>query len=125
MIDIPDSIFPTNDEGQAVCGKCQKPVKECKCVSYDPSAPKLERYSVRIRRDSKNRRGKTVTLIEGLPNDDQFCKRLAKTLKSKSGSGGSYSLVDGMGVIEIQGENVDLIKSILMKEGFTDIKQLR
>jgi len=121
MIEIPDSVFPTNDDGEAICGKCKKSVKECECVAYDPSQPKLERYHVTVRKDSKNRRGKSVILIEGLPNDARYCKTLAKELKTRTGSGGSSFVRDGMGVIEIQGHNIDQIKQILIKSGFDNV----
>ena len=121
MIDIPNSIFPTNDDGQAVCGKCKQPLDACTCPSYDTSKPKAEQYTLKIRMDKKNRKGKKVMMIEGLPKDVAYCKALAKTFKSKAGCGGTSYLNEEGGVIEIQGKNKDLIKKILSQEGFIDI----
>jgi translation initiation factor 1 len=53
---------------------------------------------VRVGRTSSGRRGKTVTLVTGLPPDD--LDAVAKELKKLCGSGGSVK----DGVVEIQGD---------------------
>ena len=118
MIDIPDSIFSSNQDGEAICPKCQRVLKECSCPSYDPSEPKKEQYVVQISLEKSGRRGKAVTLLSNLPADDGYLKKMTKQLKSQVGSGGTHYVKDGMGVIEIQGDRREALKSRLQKEGF-------
>jgi translation initiation factor 1 len=68
----------------------------------------------KVRRETKGRKGKGVITITGLGLDNKALKELAKKLKKTCGSGGS--VVDE--TIEIQGNNRDLIKEILEKQGF-------
>jgi translation initiation factor 1 len=56
---------------------------------------------VRIARDSRRRRGKTVTTITGLPGADADLDAMLKTLKQFCGAGGSR---EGR-VLEIQGDH--------------------
>lgn len=68
---------------------------------------------VRIQRQTSGRKGKGVCLITGIDVDDAQLATLAAELKKKCGCGGS--LKDG--VIEIQGDKRDLIKSLLEAKG--------
>ena len=69
---------------------------------------------VRVRREKKGRRGKTVTTVSGVAMGDKELKALASELKRKCGSGGSMS----DGVIEIQGDHVDCVMEELAGKGF-------
>ncbi|MCF5770387.1 translation initiation factor [Aeromonas veronii] len=69
--------------------------------------------TVRIRRETKGRKGAGVITIHGVPADQQ--KSLATLLKKKCGTGGGIK----EGVIEIQGDKRDLIKTELEKAGFS------
>lgn len=69
---------------------------------------------VRLHRETKGRKGKGVTLITGIPLAGEELKALAKTLKQKAGVGGS--LKDG--VIEIQGDQRDLLLPLLEAYGW-------
>jgi translation initiation factor 1 len=68
----------------------------------------------RVRRETKGRGGKTVTTISGVSLAEEPLKELASVLKKRCGCGGS--LKDG--VIEIQGDHVDLLLAELLKRGF-------
>ena len=70
---------------------------------------------VRIRRETKGRKGKGVTTVSGVMLDAAELKSLCSDLKKTCGTGGA---VKG-GVIEIQGDNRDKIKSVLEKRGMT------
>ncbi len=69
---------------------------------------------VRIQRQTSGRKGKGVCIITGLDLEDAELKLLAAELKKRSGVGGSVK--DGM--IEIQGDNRDLLKQLLEQKGF-------
>ena len=65
---------------------------------------------VRIQRQTSGRKGKGVCLITGVDLDDAELTKLAAELKKKCGCGGA-------GVIEIQGDKRDLLKSLLEAKG--------
>jgi len=70
---------------------------------------------VRIKRETKGRKGKGVMTINGLLLDEKALKVLAKELKKLVGCGGAVK----DGIIEIQGDKRDIIKAYLEKKGHT------
>ena len=68
---------------------------------------------MRIKRETKGRKGKGVTIITGISQDRLL--ELAKQLKKQCSSGGTVK----DGVIEIQGDHRDMLMQELMKLGFT------
>lgn len=77
-----------------------------------PARPKGDGV-VRIQRQTSGRKGKGVCLITGIDADDAALTTLAAELKKKCGCGGSVK----DGVIEIQGDKRELIKSLLEAKG--------
>lgn len=69
---------------------------------------------VRIQRQTSGRKGKGVCVITGLDLNDVETNQLAAELKKKLGTGGSAK----DGIIEIQGDKRDLIKTVLESKGF-------
>jgi len=69
--------------------------------------------TVRIRRETKGRKGKGVTTVSGIELPEAELKTLAKQLKQKCSTGGTVK----SGVIEIQGDHRDLLKTELEKLG--------
>jgi translation initiation factor 1 len=93
------------------CPECGKPVDACICKSTliaegDGIA--------RVRRESKGRGGKTVTTVTGVPLALDDLKELATSLKRRCGTGGA--LKDG--IIEIQGDHVEVLIAELIKQGY-------
>ena len=78
----------------------------------------LLKWTAVFRIEKGGRGGKTVTVIDQLPRQDEFVRELCKELKSKCGSGGTYSLLSDRGVIEIQGDKREAIKALFVKKGF-------
>lgn len=70
---------------------------------------------VQLRRESKGRCGKTVTLVTDLPLTSEAIKTLAKALKQLCGTGGTVK----DDIIEIQGEHREKIRPFLESKGFT------
>ena len=68
---------------------------------------------LRIRRETKGRKGKGVTIVSGFGLPDSELKALAKHLKQKCSTGGTVK----EGVIEIQGDHRDTLKAELEKLG--------
>ncbi|WP_423359431.1 translation initiation factor Sui1 [Pseudomonas citronellolis] len=93
------------------CPDCNQPVGACICKqSVIPAGDGI----ARVRRETKGRGGKTVTTVSGVPLAEDALKELATALKKRCGTGGA--LKDG--VIEIQGDHVELLLEELAKRGF-------
>ncbi|ATF49286.1 stress response translation initiation inhibitor YciH [Citrobacter sp. C348] len=84
-------------------------IDEPKVVTERPKGDGI----VRIQRQTSGRKGKGVCLITGIDLDDSELTKLAAELKKKCGCGGAVK----EGVIEIQGDKRDLIKSLLEAKG--------
>lgn len=83
-------------------------------VPRKQSASPSPREAVRVSRESKGRRGKTVTIISGLTLDEAKLQELSTRLKQICGTGGTVK--DGK--IEIQGDQCDRILAELQNRGF-------
>ena len=68
-----------------------------------------EKQNLRVTLDSKQRKGKIVTLVQGFVGTEENLKELAKLLKNKCGVGGSVK----DGEIIIQGEVKEKVLTIL------------
>ncbi len=81
-----------------------------------PKPPRQPRGDgiVRVRREVKGRRGKGVTVVEGVPLDEAGLRELASELKRRFGGGGS--VVDGR--IELQGDHRDALLPLLEDRGW-------
>ena len=84
-----------------------------------PSGPAAEpttkaQQMVRVQPTRGGKGGKIVTVIQGLELDAAGFKVLLKKLKTRIGSGGTAK----DGVIELQGDQVDLALELLSKEGY-------
>jgi translation initiation factor 1 len=69
----------------------------------------------RLRIERAGRRGKTVTVIEGLPRNAAFLQALAAELKRACGSGGT-ALEDR---VELQGDHLETLRALLAARGWT------
>ena len=74
--------------------------------------------AVRVGLERSGRKGKTVTLITGLPLAGDELRSLATALKRRCGCGGA---VKG-GSVEIQGDQVGAVMEELTKRGFTVVR---
>lgn len=105
----------STDQGN-MCPQCSKPIKECQC-SANAEQQRISQLDgiVRISRETKGRKGKGVTLVKGLALNDKELKSLAKIMKQKCGTGGAVK----DGVIEIQGDQRQLLKTFLEQRKYT------
>jgi translation initiation factor 1 len=99
-------------ESGRVCPKCGRPVDHCICKKT--TSRTQGDGIVRIQRDSKSRKGKTVTLVTGVPLNDEALHTLASELKRQVGSGGAVK----DGVIEIQGDHREVLLEEFKKRGY-------
>ena len=96
-----------------ICPHCAHATAECVCRK-NPRADRGDGI-VRIRREVKGRRGKTVTAISGIPLPEDELRALAGDLKRHCGTGGSTK----DGVVEIQGDHRDKLAELLRERGYT------
>ncbi|MDQ2779147.1 MAG: stress response translation initiation inhibitor YciH [Pseudomonadota bacterium] len=94
-----------------MCPVCRRAVAHCVC--------KLQKMpagdgTVRVRRETGGRGGKTVTAVRGLVLAAEPLAALAKRLRSACGAGGTVK----DGVLEIQGDHVDRVIALLQAENY-------
>ena len=77
------------------------------------------KMKLRVAIDRKNRSGKTVTVVTGF-DDEESASSLAKTIKTKLGTGGSVKDCE----IVLQGDLRDKVLPILINEGYTSSKKI-
>ena len=99
-----------------ICPACQKPVFKCSCKKKKSSAQPNIKYDgiIRVQREVKGRKGKTVTTVTGFQIAADELKLLATQLKRCCGTGGSVK----DGVIIIQGDHRSTLITELKNRGF-------
>ena len=115
MIDIPDFVYPKDSNGNSLCPRCEKLVAQCDCPSKELVKPKTQLIKPSIRLDRSGRKGKVVTLISSLPHNEAYLKEIAKKLKIKTGSGGTFFLDENGGTIELQGDHREFVVEFFNK----------
>ncbi|MFN2359610.1 MAG: translation initiation factor Sui1 [Marinobacter sp.] len=103
-------VFST-EQGR-MCPGCRQPVDDCEC---GPPSPPAGDGIVRVSRETKGRKGKGVTLVTGIPLNEKDLKAFAKVLKARCGTGGTVK----KGVVEIQGDQRDVLVPLLKEKGWT------
>ena len=93
-----------------MCPTCAKALTACVCGQILVVGD----GTVRVRLETKGRKGKGVTLISGLPLGPVELADLGKQLKQKCGSGGTVK----DGVIEVQGDHCAALIEALKKLGW-------
>jgi translation initiation factor 1 len=104
-------VYSTEGGAQRSCPTCGRRIDKCVCgatraarPSSGPKAPSVPNDGVvRVFRDRGGRKGKTVTLVTGLP--PARLDEVATQLKRAAAAGGAIR----DGAIEIQGDHRDLV----------------
>jgi len=94
------------------CPDCRQAIAACRCAQARarPAGDGI----VRVSRETKGRKGKGVTLVKGIALEPAALSALAKQLKAVCGAGGT---VTPEGVIELQGDHVELVMARLAQAG--------
>jgi translation initiation factor 1 len=109
----PKIVFTVGPDGPREVGK-PAPAND-----PTPASPAAKRGAkpgqvVKIRRETQGRRGKTVTTVSGLTARPAVLEEIASALKQKCGAGGAVK----DGVIEIQGDHREKVKTELEARGY-------
>ena|SRR5438105_5064135 len=113
MADRSPSKLVYSTRAGRVCPGCGWPAADCQCSKAAGNAPVPARLVVRLRVEKKGRSGKTVTVVDGLPQNAVFVKALGQDLKRACGTGGAAST----GTIELQGDLRDRVRELLTGKG--------
>jgi len=95
------------------CDRCGALEVDCTCpplpAALIPPTEQVARLAV-----EKRKKGKVVTVIRGLPAQNNDLPALLSRLKSHCGAGGTIQEES----LEIQGEHVDRIRAVLTELGY-------
>ena len=92
-----------------ICPKCGLPSQACVCEQIVKSSQKIQVTT------DKKKFGKPVTIITGFESGIDI-KKVAKALKNELACGGTFK----DNVIELQGNHMKKVKSMLVKLGFDE-----
>ncbi|CAA0087434.1 putative protein YciH [Zhongshania aliphaticivorans] len=95
------------------CPTCGQASKECSCKNTQ-STPSGDGV-IRIRRETKGRKGKGVTIVNGLLLDAKELKVLGKELRQKLSTGGAIKDHE----LEFQGDHRQALKTLLETKGYS------
>ncbi len=110
----PRVVYST--EGGRTCHRCGWPVDRCACAAAPRSGsePVPEKIIAKLRLEKQGRGGKTVTVIDGLPDHANLLAALAQELKRACGTGGAVR----RGALELQGDRREQVRELLGKKGY-------
>ena len=100
-----------------VCPGCGWPADDCHCsknLSPAGGDPVPARPVAKLRLEKGGRGGKSVTVVDGLPNNSPFLAELATALKKACGTGGTVR----PGAIELSGDVRERIRPLLAARNF-------
>ncbi len=110
MSDKPRILYSSDGSHKLQCPKCgQHPCRCPKATELNPAE-----HTLKVRRETGGRGGKTVTVILELPDNEAYFKELTSKIKTHCGSGGAFK----GSTIEIQGDHREKVKAFLEKLGF-------
>ncbi|MBY0516665.1 MAG: translation initiation factor [Bacteriovoracaceae bacterium] len=110
MTDKPRILYSSDGSHKLNCEKCSS--NPCRCPKSKNLNP--SEHTLKVRRETNGRGGKTVTVVLELPDNESYFKELTSKLKTHCGCGGAFK---GQ-TIEIQGDHRDKVKAYLEARGF-------
>ncbi len=95
------------------CDRCGKLVEECDCGPVPPKPKPPAKQTARIRLE-KRKRGKQVTVIQGLDPVGDHLKHVLTQLKNACGAGGTVQDEQ----VELQGNHVERVVQLMSEMGY-------
>lgn len=95
------------------CERCGQLEAECTCPPAPPPRIPPERQTARLAVE-KRAKGKTATVVRGLPAEGNDLTGLLTQLKNACGAGGTVKDE----TIEIQGRHVERVREVLQQIGY-------
>ncbi|PIU20710.1 MAG: stress response translation initiation inhibitor YciH [Elusimicrobia bacterium CG08_land_8_20_14_0_20_59_10] len=106
-------VYSTGPDGAALCPHCRRTPCECPEGLAGASKKRTQTEPVRVS-FRKAGKGSGVTLVEKLPMHPAGKEELLRKFKKRLGVGGTVKL----GVLELQGEHRDLVRTELEAAGY-------
>jgi translation initiation factor 1 len=107
-------VYSTDSGGK--CPTCGWPQRNCQCSTQHGGRARIPaRITAKLRIEKSGRGGKTVTVIDGLPDNHAFLKELSQKLKRACGVGGTVAETG----VELQGDVRDRVRAVLLQLGYT------
>lgn len=104
MIKNSELVYSTDSQKRR-CPECGK--YECQCPAEKKTT--LSGQVAKLYIDKKGRKGKSVTVVDGLSVNPAYLAEIARSIKQKIGTGGTAK----QGRIEIQGDHLGKVKELL------------
>jgi len=95
------------------CERCGKLEADCVCLPPPKTLTPPEKQTARLATE-KRKNGKLVTVVRGLPADENDLPSLLAKFKAACGAGGTVK----DDVLEVQGKHVERIRDVLMDLGY-------
>lgn len=95
------------------CERCGELEESCTCPAPPKALTVPEKQTARLNVE-KRKKGKVVTVVRGLPAEENDLPAILGKLKTACGAGGT--LKDDL--LEIQGNHLDRVRDLLMGLGF-------
>ena len=95
------------------CERCGELEEDCQCPPEAPPQVPPEKQTARLAIE-KRRKGKVVTVVRGLPAQDNDLAQLLSRLKTACGAGGTLKDDE----LEIQGRQLDRVRETLRQIGY-------
>lgn len=112
---MPERIVFKSGVGR-ICPDCGWPAAHCQCSrSGRADAAVPAKLTAKLRLEKKARGGKSVTVIDGLPDNAAFLGDLAGELKKSCGTGGTVR----PGAVELSGDVRERVRALLASRGWT------
>jgi translation initiation factor 1 len=98
-----------------VCRRCGWPESDCRCSATLGSGREAvpEKIAAKLRLE-KRASGKSVTVVDNLPDNADWLQGLAKEWKKACGTGGAAVTAS----IELQGDQRERLRELLAKRGW-------
>lgn len=98
-----------------ICPGCGWPAIDCKCSKPGTQNAEVHKHvTAKLRLEKAGRGGKSVTVVDGLPQNADFLAELAGALKKACGTGGTTRI----GAIELNGDVRLRIRPLLAARGY-------
>jgi len=111
---VTERVVYSTDRGR-LCPGCGWPAYDCRCSNRISAGrepvPAVVTAKLRL---EKRASGKSVTVVDGLPDNSEYVESLARAWKKACGTGGSIVA----GTVELQGDQRERLRELLAAKGF-------